>query len=120
MTPTEGAGEPSRAVREGTWVLQGIRATVGLWLCISPFLLGHMEAAIGWNELGLGLTVLVVTALITKWPRARFFQLPIAVWLGMSPFVLDDGGELMAYFFNQLICAKLLLIGSVTTPEMFD
>lgn len=120
MTQTEGAGEPSKALRDGTWVLQGIRVAVGLWLCISPFLLGHIKTAVGWNEVGLGVTVLVLTALISRKPWVRLLQIPVAVWLGMSPFVLDDGGELVAYFLNQLICAKLLLIGAVTTPEMFD
>lgn len=119
-TQTEGAGGPSKAGRDGTWALQGIRAAVGFWLCISPFLLGHMETAIGWNELGIGLAVLVLTALIPVKPRARFLQIPLAIWLGMVPFVLDDGGELMSYFLNQLMCAKLLLIGAITTPDMFD
>jgi hypothetical protein len=118
MSDASMTATPPRRTSGGAIALQSLRAAQATWLLLSPWVLGHWGTSLSSSDVAVGLALWGMVAVCAVRPGWRLLQLPIAVWLGFSPFVLEGGGELLLY--SQLITAKMVVIGALATPEMLD
>jgi hypothetical protein len=84
---------------------------LGLWLLVSPFVVGYMVDAALWNPMLAGAAVLVLALLRSRMPQVRslwFINLLPGVWLLVAPFLFDYVG--MGAFWNSLITGVLAVI----------
>jgi hypothetical protein len=96
---------------------------LGLWLVISPWALSYMmETVPTWNAIIVGLIIAVAAAgaLVAFHAWEEWVNVVLAVWLIVSPFVLDYASH-TTVLWNQLIVGALVgilaLWTALTTPE---
>jgi len=96
---------------------------LGLWLAISPWALSYaMEAIPTWNALIVGVIIAVAAAAALfafhKWEE--WVNVALAVWLIVSPFVLEFASH-TTVLWNCIIVGVLVgilaLWTELTTPE---
>jgi len=73
----------------------GIALAFGLWLIAAPWVLGYSDSVGFWNDLLVGIALVVVAALKTAQP-VRFQKLGwlivgLGIWLMVAPFLLQYG-----------------------------
>lgn len=98
--------------------LAALRLLLCAWLVVTPFVAGHFSGPLGYNDVACGVAALAVVLFSLRFPMVRFALVPIAVWVGASPFVLDGAGP--ASYFHEVIVAKLLLFTTVASAEVFE
>lgn len=95
---------------------------LGLWLLISPWLLGYAVApAIAWNAYVVGVIVVVAAgaALITFQKWEEWLKAALGAWLVLSPWVLTYGAFKTAMWNHVVVGALVLILAiwSATTTE---
>ncbi len=86
---------------------------LGVWLVLSPFWMAGYASAVStaaWNSYVLGVAVAIFAAAALANPRRweEWFQLALAIWLIISPFVLlffdnENGAAWNTMFVGALI-----------------
>lgn len=106
--------------------VSGIDIVLGLWLVISPFILGYGNLATPmWNSVIVGIAVAALAASRTggegyrrAWPS--WVNVVLGVWLIFSPFILGFA-EVNAALWNNIILgigvAVLAAWSALTTPD---
>ena len=96
---------------------------LGLWLVISPWALSYMMETIPtWNAIIVGVVIAVaaIGALVAFHKWEEWVNVALAVWLIVSPFVLDYASN-TTVLWNQIIVGALVgilaLWAALTTPE---
>jgi hypothetical protein len=85
---------------------------VGVWLILAPFVLGHVNAATGWNDIIVGVGIVafagirVSGAFKAAWLSWANFLL--GAWLIVAPFVLGYGTTRVLW--NDVIAGVVILI----------
>ena len=67
-----------------------VELALGIWLAISPWVLGFQDMAFAtWNAVLLGLAIIVFAAIELRLPKAweEWVSLVMGLWLVVSPFV---------------------------------
>lgn len=90
---------------------------IGLWLIFAPPLMAYTGgpggvAAVNSYLVGIGLIVLSLLGLVVAASWREWLVIVLAIWLIVSPFVLDfltDGTEA----WNSIISGIVVLIGAV-------
>ena len=105
----EQASTPERINGGNSWV----NIILGIWVIISPFVLGiHAPKGI-WNNVIIGVVVGVLA--IVRWgihkPGWSWLNLILGIWLVISPFVLFLTGAAM---WNNVILGILICAFSLT------
>jgi hypothetical protein len=96
--------------------LMMLRAGLGAWLLLSPWLIGtHLDAS-GTSDTLAGLAAIAVALNAERWPKLRFVQAALAVWVIFSAVLLEPA-ELQRY--NEILVGKLLLITSAVSRDTF-
>lgn len=91
----------------------GLNILFGLWLVIAPWVVGfsHLTSAT-WNSVIVGAMIAIFALIRTTSPlRAAglsWFNFVLAIWLVMSPFMLNFGGE-DAAMWNTVIVGLCVL-----------
>jgi SPW repeat-containing protein len=99
---------PERSSSGSSWV----NILLGIWVIISPFVLGIHSPRGMWSNIVTG--VLVVILAVIRWamhqPGWSWLNLILAIWLVISPFVLFLSGAAMwnNVIMGILICALAL------------
>ena len=94
-----------RAVREA----EGVNIVLGIWLMISPVVLGFSQnTAAMWNNILVGIA-LVGVELAAEWGRGALQALvvPLAAWLFASPFIL--GIHNASFLANNISMAFVII-----------
>lgn len=99
-----------------------VNILLGVWLALSPFVLGFTRNTAGeWSNLAAGIA-LVFVALLSGWGDEAFQGLvvPLGVWIFASPFVV--GFSTVAFLANNESMAFVVIAaGAITdglrTPE---
>jgi hypothetical protein len=82
---------------------------IGIWVALSPFLLGFSHNVAGrWSNIAVG-TALVLVALISTWGDEAFEGLvvPLGIWLFVSPLVF--GFSKWAFLANNISLAFVVI-----------
>jgi len=94
---------------------------LGIWVAISPFILGFSHPAARWNNVAVGIALLLV-ALAAEWgdKAVRGLVVPLGVWLFVSPFLI--GFSTTAFVANNIIMAFVVITAGaisegLTTPD---
>jgi hypothetical protein len=73
-------------------VMASLNVLVGMWIFLSPWLLGYSESGRpSWNAAATGLAIVAVAAAVLIWRRraVAWGNLLLGAWLTLSPRVLD-------------------------------
>jgi len=96
---------------------------LGVWLAVSPMALGYMTdttPALNANVVGIVIAVAAAAALISFHMWEEWVNMALAVWLIVSPFVLDYVSHSNA-LWNQIVVGLLVgglaLWTTVTSPK---
>jgi hypothetical protein len=86
---------------------------LGLWLLISPFLLGYASAdAAAWNAYAVGAAVVILAATSLWVPSfgmdEEWANLMLGLWLVAAPFVLGFIGSEPLAAWNQIVVGVLI------------
>lgn len=120
VPPTEPAASGWRAeIRTAS----GLNLLAGIWLIISPFVLGYLLPDTVWNPIGAGaLILLLALARVSGAYRERWLSgvnALIGLWLIASAFVLADSGQAEGNVGFVGLIVFLLAIWSVgVTPRV--
>ncbi len=92
----------------------GVNVVLGVWLIISPFVLGFAGtngAAFQWNNIAVGIAVILVALTGPAW-----LNVLLGAWEIISPWVLGFSGASTPLWNNIVIGALVLLfaIGAVS------
>lgn len=87
---------------------------VGIWLVISPFLLGYSaNSSALWNDIIAGVAVIIFAATQTarstsriSWPS--WVNLLIGIWLVLSPFALNNSAS-ATIMWNEIITGIIII-----------
>ncbi|MEX0730355.1 MAG: SPW repeat protein [Aquisalimonadaceae bacterium] len=95
----------------------GLMLAFGVWLVISPFVLGYAGQGAGmamWNPIIVGLAVIVFAAAVLMRPQQweEWINLVLGVWLILAPFVLMFW-HIQAALWNHLIFGVLIAGGAL-------
>ena len=94
-----------------------VNVFLGIWVAISPFALHFERRAAMWNNVVLGVAILLV-ALISGWRNGAIGGLLVVlgIWLFASSFVL--GFSRPALFWNNIIGTFLLVPSAAISDEL--
>lgn len=107
-------GSSGRAHRLGGMPARWISFAVGLWLILSPLVLGYPNVAAVLHEVAMGLLVAVGTLAALEWPLARFAVTAPAVWLVMAAGRIDWGSSLVS---SNELASGLAALALVLVPS---
>lgn len=95
----------------------GINIAAGIWLLIAPIYLGYAQPISRWNDIVVGLVLLVLAILQYTHPFHRFWigwiNAAIGLWLIAAPFVLKC--DLMRAQINDIaVGIVVFLAGAIS------
>jgi len=72
-----------------------VNLVLGVWLFVSPWVLGYADTTAAWNAYVLGAAIVVFAAIAASVPHAweELVNAVLGVWLVISPFVLGFSGQ---------------------------
>jgi len=96
-------------------VASGLNIIAGLWLILSPFILGfYFNSGAFWNSLIVGAMVLVLAA-VREWGAdtdtnwASWVNLVLGIWLVVSPFIIGYS-FITSALWNSVIVGILVAV----------
>lgn len=92
---------------------------LGIWLVLSPWILGYMAAPVAsWNAYVVGVVIAVaaVAALVAFHEWEEWVNAALAVWLIISPWVLGFA-VVTAAVWNQIVVG--VLVGALALWSVF-
>jgi hypothetical protein len=70
-----------------------INVVIGLWLIISPWALGYSQTTAMWNDVIVGIALIVLAGIRAAAPDRRaglsWVNVVIGLWLFLAPFILQ-------------------------------
>jgi hypothetical protein len=106
----------SRRQAEMTMVF--MRGGLGAALILTAFIAGHFPHSLGFSDIACGLVMIGIAIATSRRQKLRFGLVPLAVWVGFSPFILEGAG--LVSFMSEALIGKTLLFASIASPEMFE
>ena len=92
----------------------------GVWLIVSPFVLGLSHKSAIANNIVTGAILILVTLLSARNGLLRLFLVLLGGWLYASAFALDASGPArVAYLSNDLILAILVIVTAVASEKPY-
>ncbi len=89
-----------------------INVILGIWLIISPWLLGYVSTQAYWNGVILGVAIGIIALIRLLGPRGAvwlsWINVILGIWLIISPFVLRV--ESAAAHWNSVIVGIIVAI----------
>lgn len=119
-TQTRGGSSRNDVYREETYredrageiqALSGINFILGIWLIISPWIIGYVSASAKWDQVGIGIAVLILAAIREVAPSqhwASFLNGLVGVWALIAPIFLYFGRP--AGYWNSIIVGIVIAI----------
>lgn len=108
------------ADREDVRSLAGINFLLGIWLIISPWILNYSTTDATWNQVGLGIAVLILSAIRYIFPRAAWASWLnglIGLWLIIAPFIL--GYDRSVAYWNEIILGIIIAILAFSNMQTY-
>jgi SPW repeat len=94
-----------------------VNLLLGVWVAISPFVLGFSQhVAAKWSNLAVGIA-LVLVALLSRWKDVlEGLAVPVCVWLFFSGFVL--GFSKLAFPANNVVMALVVIAAAASGDNL--
>lgn len=113
----------SENVTTSRW-LSGVNLLLGVWLVLAPFILGITSRNAYWNEIVIGIVILVLALYRMSAPSATWtgwVSLIAGLWLIASPYMFNPV-ESSAYTNAVIsgIIAVVLGLGAAAVPATSD
>jgi predicted anti-sigma-YlaC factor YlaD len=104
-------------VKPGWTKADWFNVILGIWVAISPLALGFVRRSAIWNNIVLGVIILMV-ALLSGWRNGAIAGLLVVlgVWLFTSPFVL--GYWKPAFLWNNVVTPFVLITSAAISDEL--
>jgi len=85
-----------------------LNAILGIWLILSPFILGYGNVTSAtWNDIIVGILLAVVAGWVASARVAssapKWFCFILGIWLIFSPFILGFSGQAVPFWNNIII-----------------
>ena len=101
-------------IRNQVYGLSGINIIAGIWLVLSPFILGFSALATPtWNLLIVGVAVTILAIIRVTRPLqyegVSWVNFALGIWLVFSPFILGYSGVGVA-LWNSIILGVIVLV----------
>lgn len=85
-----------------------VNTILGIWLILSPFLLGFSDVASAtWNNIIIGILLAVVAGWVASSrvisSAPKWFNFILGLWLIFSPFILGFSGFAVPFWNNIII-----------------
>jgi hypothetical protein len=116
---------PSGENRNVIGFASGGTLVLGLWLAISPWVLGYLTPAALWNSVIVGIAIALLASARLAMPTRvaavpSWINVALGAWLIVSPFLLNY--TLAGVTWNSVIVGALVAImafasGSMATPR---
>jgi uncharacterized membrane protein YtjA (UPF0391 family) len=91
-----------------------VNLLLGVWLFLSPWLLGYTGASVtaSWNAWILGVALVVFSAIAVSVPRTweEIINLLIGIWMVISPWVLRFSGVSRTAETNAVIVGIIAIV----------
>ncbi len=101
--------------RQQITVGSGINLVLGIWLIISPFLLGHSDVSF-WNQIIVGLIIAVLAAIRAfgayDAPWMSWVNVALGIWLIISPWVLGYSVVASALWNDVIVGVLVIVLGA--------
>ncbi len=107
----------SLASRRPSGTAEFVNILLGVWVAVSPFVLGLSRSAAIWNNVAVGVA-LVVVAVVGIWADEAFQGLGVLLgaWLFESPFIL--GFSTAAFLANNTILAFVVIAAAASSDGL--
>src|SRR3989344_4124610 len=98
--------------------VSGVDIVLGLWLIISPFILGYGNAATPmWNSVIVGVGVAILSGVRTTNDGVRqswlsWVNVILGAWLLFSPFILGFADNVAALWNNIILGATIAVLAA--------
>jgi FtsH-binding integral membrane protein len=94
-----------------------VNIVIGIWIAVSPFVLGFTRTLAEWNNIAVGIALVVVTLLgLWKDEALQALDVPLAIWLFASPFVL--GFTTTAFLANNVCMAFVVVTAGAVSDGL--
>ncbi|HEY1327475.1 MAG TPA: SPW repeat protein [Casimicrobiaceae bacterium] len=91
-----------------------VNLLLGIWLFLSPWLLGYYEASMtaAWNAWILGVALVVFSAIAVSMPQMweEVINILIGIWMIISPWVLRFSGVTRSGETNAVIVGIIAIV----------
>jgi hypothetical protein len=92
-----------------------VNIVIGVWIASSPFVLGFTQTVAEWNNVAVGIALVVVTLLgLWKDEAYQALDVPLAIWLFASPFVI---GFTTAAFLANNVCMAFMVVAAAAASD---
>ena len=104
----------------------GINVLAGIWLIISPFVLGFWRLpAATWDNIIVGIVILILAATRVAQPTFRtawasWVNLILGIWLIISPWVLQIAGAPVPLWNNVVLGIVVGVLGLISGASTTD
>jgi hypothetical protein len=90
---------------------------LGIWVALSPFVLGFRNVAGRWSNVAVGIALILV-ALAGTWGDEAFEGLvvPLGAWVFISPFIL--GFSTGAFLANNVVLAFVVIAAGAMSDAL--
>lgn len=90
---------------------------LGLWVIVSPFILGFQNPVARWSNIAVGVALVVVTLAAQRIDEAlEGLVVVLAIWLFLSPFLL--GFSTTAFLANNVIMAFVVVTAGASSEGL--
>lgn len=99
--------------------LAGLNFLFGIWLIISPYILGYQTSQAKWQSVVAGILVAILAAVRYFSPTqvwASWVNAVIGLWMIIAPFATDY--QATSSYWNQVIFGILILLVSLGNASM--
>lgn len=98
----------------------GVSIVAGIWLLIAPFYLGYPQPISRWNDIIVGLVLIVLASLRYIHPLHRFWvswiNACLGLWLIAAPFVLEC--DLIAAQVNDITVGIIVFLAGAISGSV--
>lgn len=108
------------ADRESVRGLSSINFLIGVWLIISPYILGYTTSSSKWNQTILGIVVLILSGIRFLVPRATwasFLNGIAGLWMIVAPFILSYDRSIA--YWNEIVFGILVALIAFSNSSIY-
>jgi hypothetical protein len=112
-------------VRKTVSTLSGVNIIAGIWLFISPFILGFSGVGTAlWNALIIGVAITIMALVRVTNPLqyegVSWMNFVLGIWLVISPFILAYSWVGVALWNSIIVGAIVLVLAAISAKTTAD
>jgi hypothetical protein len=101
---------------QNTRLLSATNIVLGVWLMITPFLLGYSNVAMLWTSVVVGAMVVILAWMRMANPASAAWKswtnALLGLWMTAAPFVLGAAGSKTTLWNSIIVGAAITVLGS--------